>query len=85
VEAKVVDTVKKLLRNADGYSCCYFCRYYSYYNSHCTCQNACNNGHKGGALLINSASSITILIDMIFAGNTAYSSSPKRKSPNKKR
>ena len=57
---------------------CYDCTCWSSCSSFSNCWdnrciNNCNGDHKGGALLINSASSITILIDMIFAGNTAYS------------
>lgn len=63
-------------------SVCGYCQYYS--NTccgrclspscyHVYCQNACNDGHKGGVLRINGASTI-ILIDLIFAANTAYSS-----------
>ena len=43
---------------ADG--CCSIC-----------CENACSDTHKGGAIRLE-GSSVAILIDIIFAGNTAY-------------
>ena len=33
---------------------------------------SCLLGHKGGALLINSADSISILVDVIFEADTAF-------------
>ena len=38
------------------------------------CQGNCDDGDKGGALLIQSATSTAVLIDVIFASNKAYSS-----------
>ena len=42
---------------------------------YCTCQSNCNTGHKGGAILITSASSITVLVDVVFESNMAFDGS----------